>query len=187
MQRNLYVKKDNIALFYAEEADRELIYNMAFEEDAIWQSMFDCKKDFDWAEIRDEEPQFFSNRPGYSKYLLIEYDSQIIGTISHTYNDGKIPNMELDMWLRSVKYLGKGIGTKVIKILVDRLVEDKGITTFIIRPWTKNPRAIKAYKKCGFVAIETFAPEDYYGKYLDRWGQGNYPEGENMNMILSIK
>lgn len=187
MGRTPYVKKDNIALLYAEEIDRELIYNMAFEEDDIWQSMFDSKEHFDWAEIRDEEPHFFGNKPGLSKYLLIEYDDQIIGTISHTYNNGKIPNMELDIWLRSVKYTGKGIGTKVIKLLVERLIEDKNIATFIIRPWINNPRAIRAYEKCGFAATDTFNPEDYYGKYLEEWGQGDYPEGENVNMILLIQ
>lgn len=187
MKHAIYAREDNITLLYAEESDRQLIYNMAFEEDAIWQSMFDCKEHFNWAEIRDEEPHFFGNKPGDSKYLLIEYEGQIIGTISHTYNDGTIPNMELDMWLRSIKYTGKGIGTKVILLLVKSLIEDYKIKTFIIRPWSKNPRAIRAYEKAGFVTADTFDPKDYYGKYLDEWGQGDYPDGENHNMILSIQ
>lgn len=186
MRRTIYASKDAITLLYSEIVDRELVYNMAFEEDAIWQSMFNCREQFDWSEIRDEESHFFGSEPGLSKYLLIEYNGQIIGTISHTYNDGKIVNMELDMWMRSVKYTGRSIGTKVIQLLVERLVEDYKIKTFIVRPWIKNPRAIRAYEKAGFVVADAFAPEDYYGKYFAEWGQGNYPEGENYNMVLSI-
>ncbi|MCC0646737.1 GNAT family N-acetyltransferase [Clostridioides sp. ZZV15-6598] len=187
MKRNLYAMREKIKLFYAEDSDRKLIYDMAFEEDEIWKSMFDNKDDFDWSDIHDEESYFFSSTPGLNKYLLIEYDNQIVGTISYTYNDGKISNMELDMWLRSMKYTGKGIGSKAMKLLIDSLIRDYEIGTFIIRPWVKNPRAIKAYEKCGFVVSDCFNPKDYYGKYFDKWGQGDYPEGENVNMVLSIE
>jgi len=187
MNRHVYIEKNGIRLLYAEDTDRRLIHDMAFEEEEIWRSMFDNKEHFDWSELRDEEPHFFGSTPGLSKYLLIEYDNQIIGTISHTYNDGRIPNMELDMWLRGTKYTGKGIGSNAMKLLIDSLVKNHGIKTFIIRPWIKNPRAVKAYEKCGFVVTDTFNPGDYYGKYLEEWGQGDYPEGETVNMILSIK
>ena len=54
MERTIYAGNNKIKLYYAEEADRELIYGMAFEEDAIWQAMFDDKDHFCWSEIRDE-------------------------------------------------------------------------------------------------------------------------------------
>ena len=73
-----------------------------------------------------------------------------------------------------------------MKLLIDSLCRDYSIETFIIRPWLKNKRAIKAYEKCGFVVTNTFEPSDYYGKYLETWGNGDYPEGENVNMILTI-
>lgn len=186
MERTIYAGNNKIKLYYAKEADRELIYGMAFEEDAIWQAMFDDKDHFCWSEIRDEEPHFFGNTPGLSKYLLIVWEDKIVGTISHTFNDGKITNMELDMWLRSIEYTGRGIGSNAMKLLIDSLCRDYSIETFIIRPWLKNKRAIKAYEKCGFVVTNTFEPSDYYGKYLETWGNGDYPEGENVNMILTI-
>lgn len=187
LNRIEYVKADDIALLYSEESDRLLIYNMAFEEDSVWQAMLEKKEDFDYTFIQEEEPCFFDGKPGLNKYLLIEYKNQVIGTISHTYNDGKTPNFELDMWLRSEKYIGKGIGTRVLKLLTRQLAKDYQIKTFLIRPWIKNPRAIQAYKKCGFIIRDNFVPENYYGKYLEMGGDGDYPQGETCNMILEIR
>lgn len=185
MNRTIYTEKGNIKLLYAESDDRRLIYDMAFEEPEIWQSMLAKKEDFPWELIRDEKDCFFGNTPGTSKYLLIQYQGEIIGVISHTYNDGKIENLELDTWLRSGKYTGKGIGSAAMKLLIDSLVQDFGIKTFIIRPWVKNPRAIKAYEKCGFRQTTQFVPSDYYGTYLELWGNGDYGETETANMTLT--
>jgi len=73
------------------------------------EAMFENEDNFNWAELRDEEGHFFGSEPGKNKYLLIQYQGDIIGTISHTHNNGKLENLELDMWLRSAKYTGKGI------------------------------------------------------------------------------
>lgn len=35
MKRTLYAMREKIKLFYAEDSDRKLIYDMAFEEDEI--------------------------------------------------------------------------------------------------------------------------------------------------------
>ena len=159
---------------------------MAFEDPGIWRSMLEKKDDFDWSELRDEEEQFFGSVPGKSKYLLIRYQGEIVGTISHTHNDGRIENLELDMWLRSEKYTGRGIGSAVIAMLIDRLVEEHGIRTIIIRPWVKNSRAVRAYEKCGFRRRNDFDPADYYGTYLERYGEGDYGRLETANMVLEV-
>jgi len=187
MNRQLYTEKNEIKLLYAENTDRQLIYDMVFEEDDTWKAMIENKEDFPLSALRDEENYFFGAAPGLSKYLLIEWNNEIIGSISHTYNDGKIPNLELDMWLRSSKYTGKRLGSSAMKLLIDSLVRDYGIKTFIIRPWIKNPRAVKAYEKCGFVVIDTFNPEDYYGKYLEVAAQGDFGVEETVNMVFSIE
>lgn len=159
---------------------------MAFEEDEIWQSMIEHKEDFGWTQIRDEENHFFGNEPGKSKYLLIQYQGEIVGTISHTHHDGKIESFELDMWLRSVKFVGKGIGSTAMKMLIDSLVQQYGIKTFLIRPWYKNSRAVKAYEKCGFQQCKDFVVSDYYGKYLEQYGDGDFGD-ETFNMILEVE
>jgi RimJ/RimL family protein N-acetyltransferase len=160
---------------------------MAFEQPEIWQSMFEKKEDFDWAELRDEEEHFFGSKPGKNKYLLIQYNDEIIGTISHTYHNGNKINFELDTWLRSTAYTGKGIGSVVMKMLIENLVKQYGIKTFIIRPWVKNPRALRAYEKCGFKLRKDFDVSEYYGKYLEQYGDGDYSAEETANMVLEIE
>ncbi|MCL2408158.1 MAG: GNAT family N-acetyltransferase [Oscillospiraceae bacterium] len=186
MDRKVYIEKGNIKILYPENTDRRFIYDMAFEEDAIWQSMFNDKSEFDWAEFRDSEDCVFDSSPSTEKWLLIQYDGEIAGTIAYTYNDGKIKNCELDMWLRSERYTGKGIGSAVMKMLIDQLVRQFGVNTFIIRPWVNNPRAIRAYEKCGFRLKEDFVPSDYYGKYLEQYGDGDYGEDGTYNMVLEL-
>ena len=184
--RQIYIEKDGITLLYAEPSDRRFIYAMAFEEPEIWQSMLAKKDDFKWSELREEEDHFFGSVPGKSKYLLIQYRGEIIGTISHTYNNGRIENLELDLWLRSEKYTGRGIGSAVITMLIDRLVEEYGIRTFIVRPWLKNARAVRAYEKCGFRRCKDFIPAEYYGRYLEQYGEGDYGRQETANMVLEV-
>jgi RimJ/RimL family protein N-acetyltransferase len=186
MERQEYIEKGNIRILYSENTDRRFIYDMAFEEDAIWRSMFTDKSEFDWAEFRDSEDCVFDSSPGTDKWLLIEYEGEIAGTVAYTYNDGKIENFELDMWLRSEKYTGKGIGSAVMKMLIDQLVRQFGVKTFIIRPWINNPRAVKAYEKCGFRRKEGFVPADYYGKHLAQYGEGDYGVDETVNMVLEL-
>jgi len=187
LNRHLYSENYGIKLLYAENADRRLIYDMVFEDDEMWATMLPSREDFPWSVLRDEEPHFFGAEAGDSKYLLIKYDNKIIGAVAHTYNDGKIPNMELSAWLRASKYAGKGVGTNAIKLLIESLIKDYGIKTFIIRPWIKNTRAVKAYEKCGFVVTDSFNPEDYYGKYLELAAQGDFGEDGTANMVLSIE
>lgn len=41
MDRQIYLEKDDVKLLYAENSDRQLIYDMAFEEPEIWQTSLD--------------------------------------------------------------------------------------------------------------------------------------------------
>ena len=187
MNRTAFIEKDNIKLLYAEEPDRRLIYDMAFEEESIWRSMFTDKSEFDWAEFRDSDDCVFDSSPGTDKWLLMQIDGEIAGATAYCLNNGKIKNFEIDMWLRSEHYAGRGIGTAVIKLLINELVKRYGIKTFIIRPWVKNLRAIAAYEKCGFRICDDFVPSDYYGKHLEQYGQGDYGAENTVNMVLNVK
>ncbi len=186
MDRKVFAQQEDITLLFAEEPDRRMIYDMAFEEPGIWRSFAETRDEFPWSVVEDEDPCFFGREPGKSKYLLIHYQGKIIGTISYAHNDGRTENFELDIWLRSESYTGKGIGSSTMKLLIRTLVVRHGVKTFIIRPWSKNPRAIKAYEKCGFLEKKDFRPEEYYGSNLDLYGPGDHEPGENCNMVLEF-
>ena len=151
----------------------------------IYELMFRNEYEFNWEDFEDEDNCYYTGNRNKDNYLLIEYDNKIVGSISHSFNQTETPNFELDIWLRSKEYTGKGIGTKVINILVEYLNKEYRIDTFIIRPWSKNLNAIKSYKKCGFVIDNNFNPYLYYGEDAEEWGEGDYGD-ETVNMVKRI-
>lgn len=176
--RKICVQNSNITLFYASSNDIDLVYKMAMEikdEDNLIQIFED---DFSYEDFREDSDEciFFTGIPNKNNYLLIEYDSQIIGTISHTFNDATIENMELDIWLRSKNYIGKELGAKSIQLLITYLHTTYNTTTFLIRPSKENARAIRAYSKCGFIHHENFA----------LWGEGDFGAENTYSMVLQL-
>lgn len=111
---------------------------MAHEDKEIYELMFGNEHEFIWEEFEAEDDCYYTGNKNEDNYLLIECDNQIVGSISHSYNQTKIPNFELDIWLRSKEFTGKGIGTKVLNMLVEYLNKEYKIDIFIIRPWSKN-------------------------------------------------
>ncbi len=186
-KNQLCSKNEKVSLYYAELKDKRLIYDMSMEPE-IKSIMFGGKNEpHNWEEYKDIENEFYTGAACLNNYLLIEFESQIVGAISHSYNESKINNMELDIWLRSISFLGKGIGVSALNLLMNYLTDTYGIKTFIIRPWIKNPGAIKAYQKAGFRIVNNFSPTDYYGDDVGEWGDGDYGASETVNMVRTVE
>jgi RimJ/RimL family protein N-acetyltransferase len=79
------------------------------------------------------------------------------GQICFGQNGLKPGVMELDIWMDGERNCGKGLGTDAIVCLSDFLHDMYQINTFFMVPSKMNPRAIKSYRKSGFV--ETSANE----------------------------
>ncbi|MTI67997.1 MAG: GNAT family N-acetyltransferase [Firmicutes bacterium] len=115
------------------------------------------------------------------------YNGEVIGSISYSNEFRKQVHSELDIWIGTNRYLGIGLGRETINLLVDYLNREYLIDVFLIRPWTKNTNAIKAYKKCGFQIVDNFKPEDFYvGNDLEEYGDGDYGKDETINLIKRI-
>lgn len=183
MNNKLFFQKGDISLFFTEEKDRKLIHQMAFEEEGIWKSFLTKKEEFPYSQVEGEDPEYFNGKQSKNKYYLIGYKKDVVGVIGHTYHDGVTKAFELDIWLRSSAFTSKGIGSTTMKLLIERLVKLYEVKTFLIRPWKKNKRAIRAYEKCGFVEKPGFDAADYYTRYLKTDGEGDYKD-ETYNMVL---
>ncbi len=140
-------------------------------------------------EFKDDYEDFFFNDSSPEKgraymIMLKENDEEDeIGFISYTGFGLVEGTAELDIWLKSLNYTGKGYGTSALKILCSKLLKN-GFHTLIIRPCAKNIRAIKSYKKIGFVE-SVFKPEKYYKKeYIDIYAPGDCKNGEDVFMML---
>jgi RimJ/RimL family protein N-acetyltransferase len=76
---------------------------------------------------------------------------------------------ELDIWLRNQSECGKGYGSDALEALCTYLHERFGVEEFMVQPSGRNPRAIRAYEKAGFLRLnlpikqarELWGPNDY--------------------------
>jgi len=69
----------------------------------------------------------------------------------------------VDLSIGDVSHLSKGLGTKILKSFVAKLL-DEGHQTITIDPDPQNKRAVKAYEKAGFRVMPEF--EGKTGDYL---------------------
>ncbi|MFV0423614.1 GNAT family N-acetyltransferase [Oleidesulfovibrio sp.] len=84
---------------------------------------------------------------------------------------------ELDIWMRSKAFCGRGLGAKALGLLVEYLRNECGIRRMLIRPSEKNYRAIRAYEKTGFRRVDN--KEDTVRSFLlpefwQQYGDGDY-------------
>lgn len=181
---------ESITLEFATLEDKRLIYDMLISPE-VKDFMFSSEQpEPTWEEFDlGESDGLFSGEQGAEgSYLLIKIDGVSIGAISYYLHSGRLKSAELDIWISSTKYLGKGYGTQAIKLLIDFVRSTYNIKTFIIRPWRKNVNAIKAYKKCGFKEFDPARLKDYYSEELfSEHGEGDYGIGETANLIYELE
>lgn len=99
----------------------------------------------------DWKTHFFTDEaPEQGRMFLILHRDSPVGTIA--YND-VLPGdrVEIDIWLSSESQCGKGLGPDAINALCSYLSTELGVRTFMMQPSARNPRAIRAYEKAGFV------------------------------------
>lgn len=144
----------------------------------------------DWNMFQEDFEDFYYREESQNlgSVMLIEKDSVEIGCLCYACFHLQPRIAELDVWLNSRKYCGKGYGTIALEMLVDYLRESKMIKKFIIRPSVKNIRAIKAYEKVGFrrvnqkeYTIKKYLREEYVAKF----GDGDY--GFEDTLILTLE
>lgn len=112
---------------------------------------------------------------------IVEYHGKPIGYIqfyqldADTMNDyGYYNSAEkvygMDQFIGETAYWNQGIGTKLIKSMVDYLSRHKGADKIVMDPQTWNERALACYAKCGFKKVKLMKEhEKHEGIYRDCW------------------
>ena len=72
----------------------------------------------------------------------------------------------IDQALASPTQLNKGLGTKLVRTLVDRLFSDPSVTKIQTDPAPSNLRAIRCYEKAGFVQEKLITTPDGPAVYM---------------------
>lgn len=117
-----------------------------------------------WDEFREDYKEYFFNgsQPLLGRCFIIEVNGVSVGQINHDRINTEDLSTELDIWLRSSQYTGKGYGTDALETLCTFLNKEYSCKKFIIAPSKRNTRAVQAYKKAGFIeSAETIDSPDY--------------------------
>ena len=103
---------------------------------------------------------------------MIEYDKEPVGIIQYTLignEDKELYKLkedkiyEMDIFIGNLNLHHKGIGTRAINILVNKLFKEKNADLVVMCPLKTNEKAINCYKKCGFTIKGGFDTQDTIG------------------------
>jgi diamine N-acetyltransferase len=138
-----------------------------------------------WEEFCDDyQPHFFDGSvPKLGRCFVISAGGEEVGQVN--YNDieerqGK-KRTELDIWLRSEKDCGQGFGSDALLALCRYLFQHLGVQEFMVQPSARNPRAIRAYEKAGFVILSLSIEEAQA-----QWGPSDYYDSVYMVMTIAL-
>ncbi len=122
--------------------------------------------------------------PDWREWLIAEADNRPIGFIqiidparedSHYWGNVKDGLRAIDIWIGEEDYLGKGYGTKMMELAIDRCFADPEVPAVLVDPLTSNTASHRFYKRFGFRFVERrrFGDDDCHVYRLERneWGR----------------
>lgn len=76
----------------------------------------------------------------------------------------------IDIWIGEAAYLGKGHGTRMMRLALDRCFASPDVEAAIVDPLASNTRALRFYESLGFKPVERrqFGKDDCIVYRLDR-------------------
>lgn len=103
------------------------------------------------------------NTPEWREQLIAEVNDKPIGFIQiidpaleETHYWGEVENnlRAIDIWIGEVDYIGKGYGTKIMRMALKHCFGVPEVTAVLIDPLISNTRAHRFYERCGFKFLE---------------------------------
>ena len=121
--------------------------------------------------------------PPWREILLAENDGRALGVVQiidphveDTHYWGEVPpNLRaIDIWIGEADDLGRGYGTQMMRLALDRCFSPPEVTAVLIDPLESNVAARRFYERMGFVAVgpRVFGTDHCMVYRLDRdaWG-----------------
>lgn len=76
----------------------------------------------------------------------------------------------LDQFIGEIENWNRGIGTRIVKLTMRYLAQEKRAQTIVLDPQASNERAIRCYENCGFQKTRLLAGHELHeGIYKDCW------------------
>ncbi len=60
----------------------------------------------------------------------------------------------IDLFIAESDYLNKGVGTEIVRLFTQKVIQDFGAKKILIDPASSNQRAIRCYEKAGFKILK---------------------------------
>ena len=132
----------------------------------------DPNDDWEW------ENELISN-PDWREQMIAELNGRPIGFIqiidpaleeSRYWGEIEKGYRAIDIWIGKESDLGKGYGTKMMELAIERCFSDKEVNAIIIDPLASNEDAHRFYERLGFRFVEErrFRQDICYVFKLDR-------------------
>ncbi|PAE28323.1 GNAT family N-acetyltransferase [Paenibacillus sp. 7884-2] len=132
---------------------------------------------FDLEKVNND---FYNLDDGVVKCIVV-YKAKAIGYIQfyqvnnktstiHDYYSQEEITYGMDQFIGEPEYWNKGIGTLLVRSMVDYLLEKKRADRVIMDPQRTNSRAIRCYEKCGFKKVRILPKHEFHeGELRDCW------------------
>lgn len=132
----------------------------------------DPNDDWGWEVELDRDPE-------WREQLIAEIEGRPIGFVqiidparedSHYWGDVPANLRAIDIWIGEEADLGKGYGTKMMQLALDRCFNDPLVTAVLVDPLASNTRAHRFYERFGFQFVERrrFGNDDCFVYRLNR-------------------
>lgn len=104
--------------------------------------------------------------PDWREQLIAEADGTPIGyieiidparEIDHCWGDVPEHLRAIDIWIGETEYLGKGYGTEMMRLAIERCFSEPDVTAILIDPLESNTRSHLFYERLGFKFIEKWS------------------------------
>ncbi len=174
---DLRIHGPRIQLRLAMMSDRETLYQWIYHSDA---SLETVQKSFQ--EFKTNWNPYYFQMPltGRGHVFIIEYETQAIGAIAFHRPDPK-GRSEMDIWLGSEKFCGKGFASETLDLLCRFLYRELGIAFFWLQPSARNLHSIHASEKAQFRKLPLMACE---GK--NEFGLQDHPDSVYLLRDMSV-
>jgi aminoglycoside 6'-N-acetyltransferase len=133
-----------------------------------------AKSDGDWGWESE-----LARSPAWREQLIAELDGRPIGFVqiidpaledSHYWGDVARNLRAIDIWIGDPAYLGKGYGTRMMRLALERCFAERSVEAVLIDPRADNTRAHRFYERLGFRFVERrrFGEDDCFVYRLER-------------------
>jgi aminoglycoside 6'-N-acetyltransferase len=120
-----------------------------------------------------------ARHPDWREQLIAEIGDRPIGFIqiidparedSHYWGDITANLRAIDIWIGEEMNLGKGYGTQMMQLALDRCFANPLVTAVLVDPLASNTRAHRFYERFGFQFVEPrrFGDDDCFVYRLNR-------------------